>query len=474
MENNEKATEYTFPIESKEYFEHLLGKSLSDGEKFTKQDYDKIEEAYNKSHDIRKFEIELYWKRSTYFWTLISVLVAICGVVSAAFLKDGKFPTELRSFLFCTSILGYFISLHFLITCVSGKQWQENWERHIDILESYFSGNLYKLNLVKGKLRYSISLSNEIIVAAITFAWIIIIIYNMLDIPKAIMWKGVTFLIVITAAYLWMSLKRSKNTDIDITFNIRTVKSANIIGKSNRYLEQSSTKWVNRIITGVVIVLLLFSTLYYNSDTGKQMELGSLTDWISAGANICMALAAGYAAVNAKQWFSQRSHTKGFDKAENILSTIDNHYRDRLKYANEIHSALEYLNSLDLNNFIINIGILEKLKYFSNKHTENIELIDKLSDELLLIERWSITVVNIELINAVIKSLRSLNESAAITYKNSYSYLDNVYDRRNDKLEGVLKQIDSQYKDFVTDLATLEHSYDKFKKQKFTNFFRVS
>ncbi|MDQ7101849.1 MULTISPECIES: hypothetical protein [unclassified Serratia (in: enterobacteria)] len=323
MENNEKATEYTFPIESKEYFEHLLGKSLSDGEKFTKQDYRKIEEAYNKAHDIRKFEIELYWKRSTYFWTFISVLVAVCGVISTAFLKDGKFGTELRSFLFCTSILGYFISLHFLITCISGKQWQENWERHIDILESYFSGNIYKLNLVKGDIRYSISLSNEVIASAITFVWIIIIIYSMLDIPKAIIWIGVAFLIVITAAYLWMSLKRSNNTNIDIAFNIRTVKSANIIGKSNRYLEQKSTKWANRIITGVVIVLLtlvvllLISILYYSTD--KKMELGSLTDWISAGANICMAGAALYAGAKAINFFKAQA----IDHAQNLLARFN-------------------------------------------------------------------------------------------------------------------------------------------------------
>ncbi|HFF8455283.1 hypothetical protein [Serratia marcescens] len=332
MENNEGTTEYTFPIESKEYFEHLLGKNLSDGEKLTKQDYSKIEEAYNKAHDIRKFEIELYWKRSTYFWAFISVLVAICGVVSAAFLKDGKSPTELRSFLFCTSILGYFISLHFLITCFSGKQWQENWERHIDILESYFSGNLYKLKLVKDKIRYSISLSNEIIVAAINFAWVIIIIYNMLDIPKAIMWKGVVFLIVITAAYLWMSLERSKNTDVDITFNIRTVKSANIIGKSNRYLEQNSTKWANRIITGVVIallilvVLLLFSTLYYNSDTGKQMELGSLTDWISSLSTVGTLYITYMAYKKAPDWISTKRNESGFEHAMKIIEQFENTY----------------------------------------------------------------------------------------------------------------------------------------------------
>ncbi|CAI0858524.1 Uncharacterised protein [Serratia quinivorans] len=325
MENNAELTDHTFPLESKEYFENLLGKSLADGEKFTKQDYEKIEEAYNKSHDIRKFEIELYWKRSTYFWTFISVLIAFCGVVSAAFLKDSKIGIELLSFLFCTSLLGYSITLHFLITCISGKQWQENWERHIDILEPYFSGNLYKLNLVKGDIRYSISLSNEIIVSAIIFVWLSISVYCMFFIPTVLMFIGLAFLIITTGIYFLKSLKRSSNEDIKINFNIRKVKSTNVTNKksSTNYIGKYKMKWTNRIITGLVIVmltvlvLLLIGVVFYNTD--KKMEIGSLTDWLIAIANIAMAITAIVTARKALHWFKD----KAFTHSITLLSKFD-------------------------------------------------------------------------------------------------------------------------------------------------------
>jgi len=36
----------------------------------------KAEKALNLALDIRKFEIELYWKRATYFWTFIGAALA--------------------------------------------------------------------------------------------------------------------------------------------------------------------------------------------------------------------------------------------------------------------------------------------------------------------------------------------------------------------------------------------------------------
>ncbi|MGQ6281858.1 hypothetical protein ACUN6D_26885 [Serratia sp. IR-2025] len=82
-------------------------------------------------------------------------------------------------------------------------------------------------------------------------------------------------------------------------------------------------KWTNRIIIGLVIVLLtlvvllLISTLYYSTD--KKMELGSLTDWISAGANICMAGAAVYAGLKAINFFQQ----KAYDHALEIIQEVN-------------------------------------------------------------------------------------------------------------------------------------------------------
>lgn len=66
---------------------------------------------------------------------------------------------------------------------------------------------------------------------------------------------------------------------------------------------------------------------------------GTIADWIMAGA-------AAYAAWNAKSWFSQRSHTTGFDKAEEILHKIDSFYLRTQESVLHLHSELEYLNAV--------------------------------------------------------------------------------------------------------------------------------
>ncbi|MNG54231.1 hypothetical protein D3C79_122700 [compost metagenome] len=81
-------------------------------------------------------------------------------------------------------------------------------------------------------------------------------------------------------------------------------------------------KWTNRVITGLVIVLLtllvllLISTIYYSLD--KKMEIGSLTDWISAGANIIMALAAFGGYTIAKDYFSDMVKKDGYEITKKI------------------------------------------------------------------------------------------------------------------------------------------------------------
>ncbi|HEI9791851.1 hypothetical protein [Serratia marcescens] len=52
------------------------------------------------------------------------------------------------------------------------------------------------------------------------------------------------------------------------------------------------------------------------------MELGSLTDWISAGANILMAGAAVYAAFNAKDWLSPKLNERKFKFADEIIDSF--------------------------------------------------------------------------------------------------------------------------------------------------------
>jgi hypothetical protein len=43
-----------------------------------------LEKALEHALDIRKFEIELYWKRASYFWTLIAAAFAAYFLILGA------------------------------------------------------------------------------------------------------------------------------------------------------------------------------------------------------------------------------------------------------------------------------------------------------------------------------------------------------------------------------------------------------
>lgn len=104
--------------------------------------------AYNAAADIRKFEIELFWKRATFFWAFITaiytayynVLTKIyeykCGNISK--FSHGSIP------LLVLSGLGLFFCFSWLLSSVGSKHWQENWEKHLDLLEDDVTGPLYK------------------------------------------------------------------------------------------------------------------------------------------------------------------------------------------------------------------------------------------------------------------------------------------------------------------------------------------
>jgi hypothetical protein len=51
------------------------------------------------------------------------------------------------------------------------KEWQRNWEAHIDHLEEYVSGPIYKTLYYSGKRFYSVSKLNEVMALVICIVW---------------------------------------------------------------------------------------------------------------------------------------------------------------------------------------------------------------------------------------------------------------------------------------------------------------
>jgi hypothetical protein len=109
------------------------------------------ERALNLALEIRKFEIELYWKRATYFWAFIAV--ALAGYVTVLVAK-GLSDAEKGQALLTASCLGIVFSVAWYFVNRASKFWQENWEKHVDLLEDAEIGPIYKTVLSDEDLRF--------------------------------------------------------------------------------------------------------------------------------------------------------------------------------------------------------------------------------------------------------------------------------------------------------------------------------
>lgn len=100
---------------------------------------DKSAKALDLALDLRKFEIELYWKRATYFW-------AFTGAALAGYLTvlTGKNIENRPEALLLVSCLGLVFSVAWYFVNRASKFWQANWEGHVDLLEDDEMGPIYK------------------------------------------------------------------------------------------------------------------------------------------------------------------------------------------------------------------------------------------------------------------------------------------------------------------------------------------
>jgi hypothetical protein len=169
------------PIETAEQYhelfkdEEITSTDVLDDErsKLPRKPSKKSAEALKCALDIRKFEIDLYWKRASYFWVLIGA--ALVAFIAVAVAKDASHRVELRVVI---SSLGLVFSCAWLAVNKGSKFWQENWEKHVDMLEDGHMGPLYKtvFNNDKGLFSlggsaFSVSKVNLMISFYVVFLW---------------------------------------------------------------------------------------------------------------------------------------------------------------------------------------------------------------------------------------------------------------------------------------------------------------
>lgn len=146
----------------------------------SKMEKDKtLEKTLEQALETRKFEIELYWKRTTYFWAFIATSFAGYFVVIKS--------TEFKEMTIIVSMIGLLFSVGWYLANRGSKYWQKNWETHVDLLEDKLIGPLYgtvlnpasiKLNKITGEYPFSVSKINQILSFSIVLIWIYILSYS--------------------------------------------------------------------------------------------------------------------------------------------------------------------------------------------------------------------------------------------------------------------------------------------------------
>lgn len=146
-----------------------------------------IDEAIRIALDTRKFEIDLYWKRTTYFWAfLVSAFGAysfVCSIDQP--IVEPAFDKNLL--LVFVSSIGLLLSFCFYLVNRGSKYWQENWEDQIDILLKNRVGPIFQRvknpnhKFINGKTKecfgliesypFSVSKVNTLLSLLMIFVW---------------------------------------------------------------------------------------------------------------------------------------------------------------------------------------------------------------------------------------------------------------------------------------------------------------
>ncbi|MCO7227513.1 hypothetical protein [Pleionea sp. CnH1-48] len=192
------------------------------------------EKALEYALDARKFEIELYWKRATYFWAFIAItFVAFLTVQANDKLGINK-KGDLSVFLSCIGVL---FSCAWLLVNKASKYWQENWENQVFVLEDISLGPLYKSTLKRPKekgfidtlycpVEKSVSKINMAISLCVVIMWLGFLVYSLNPICFSCEINWPRLVAIITMLVLLLFLVFSTNTHLeDYHHELRVQKS---------------------------------------------------------------------------------------------------------------------------------------------------------------------------------------------------------------------------------------------------------
>lgn len=191
-------------IKGVDYYEPFLSATTNE---------QKIINALDRAWKNRDFEIDKYWSRATYFWAFIaSAFGAYCLIASSE-----NIDAITKNFLsFVTICIGLLFSVAWNLVIIGSKKWQENWEKHIDMLEDFYTGPIYKT--VLNQKVYSVSKINQIMSEFIISIWVFLTIYQTVAftnyLSNPILYIIISCFSINMLAFLYKMLKKKDNDDV--------------------------------------------------------------------------------------------------------------------------------------------------------------------------------------------------------------------------------------------------------------------
>jgi hypothetical protein len=140
---------------------------------FSENETTKLKAALKRAYELRNFEIEHYWKRATYFWAFQVAIFAALG-----FLWGKADTNDWSPVTAALAGLGILTAVANALSARGSRFWQENWEKHIDMLENDIEGRLYKTVWMRDrKVSFSVSRINQYLSYYFIVFWVIVALY---------------------------------------------------------------------------------------------------------------------------------------------------------------------------------------------------------------------------------------------------------------------------------------------------------
>lgn len=141
---------------------------------FKKED---LEKALERAWKNRDFEIEMYWKRASYFWTFIGA--AFAGYF--ALIGSKGYHELLKPQFYHVEALiitiGLIFSMAWYYVNQGSKAWQVNWEKQIDELENLIGRPNYSTIFFSRKRKsFSVSKINKQVSLYVRYIWLILLV----------------------------------------------------------------------------------------------------------------------------------------------------------------------------------------------------------------------------------------------------------------------------------------------------------